>query len=483
MLEGTAVASGVIPGAPLPKARPATGVAAAADTGPQPAKSEVVAQVAPAPPEAAATETAPAPPEAAATETAPAPPEAAATETAPAPPEAAATETAPAPPEAAATETAPAPPEAAATETAPAPPEAAATETAPAPPEAAATETAPAPPEAAATETAPAPPEAAATETAPAPPEAAATETAPAPPEAAATKTAPAPPEAAATETARVATAGAEAPATDTAIAQELAKLTPASGGASAAPEDGPNPFAGEPEKPAELSLDVIDYDDGGNLVLSGRAQPETTVRAFVEEQPLGEATTTEAGDWRLTPSSPVAPGRHALRLEQVGPSGTVVASLNLPFRRAALPGRGAGSGPGRGTTGQQPVAHRPGHLRQRHQVHGDLRRKRDPDSQSEPDLSGPDLHAARIQLNAHPARRGPLSGQHLLELRPEGEQIGGGPADDRGPAQGVGQHESAVAGDALIARDRETAREPVALARDELKKPAAQVRILDRVG
>ena len=193
--EGTAVASGVIPGAPLPKARPATGVAAAADTGPQPAKSEVVAQVAPAPPEAAAT------------------------------------------------------------------------------------------------------------------------------------------------ETARVATAGAEAPATDTAIAQELAKLTPASGGASAAPEDGPNPFAGEPEKPAELSLDVIDYDDGGNLVLSGRAQPETTVRAFVEEQPLGEATTTEAGDWRLTPSSPVAPGRHALRLEQVGPSGTVVASLNLPFRRAALPG------------------------------------------------------------------------------------------------------------------------------------------------
>ena len=73
--------------------------------------------------------------------------------------------------------------------------------------------------------------------------------------------------------------------------------------------------------------------------MLSGRAQPETTVRAFVEEQPLGEATTTEAGDWRLTPSSPVAPGRHALRLEQVGPSGTVVASLNLPFRRAALPG------------------------------------------------------------------------------------------------------------------------------------------------
>ena len=108
---------------------------------------------------------------------------------------------------------------------------------------------------------APAPPEAAATETAPAPPEAVATETAPAPPEAVAPAPAPA----------RVATAGAEAPATDTAIAQELAKLTPASGGASAAPEDGPNPFAGEPEKPAELSLDVIDYDDGGNLVLSGR--------------------------------------------------------------------------------------------------------------------------------------------------------------------------------------------------------------------
>ena len=82
------------------------------------------------------------------------------------------------------------------------------------------------------------------------------------------------------------------------------------------------------------LRLEAIDYDAAGNLVLSGRAEPGTDIRAFVDDAAVGVVEVAE-GRWRLAPEDAVAPGQHALRIEQIGESGAVMAELSLPFSRA----------------------------------------------------------------------------------------------------------------------------------------------------
>ena len=84
----------------------------------------------------------------------------------------------------------------------------------------------------------------------------------------------------------------------------------------------------------ATLRLEAVDYDAAGNLVLSGRAAPGTEVRAFVDTAAVGVVEVSE-GRWRLAPEDAVAPGRHALRIEQIGEGGVVLAELSLPFSRA----------------------------------------------------------------------------------------------------------------------------------------------------
>ncbi len=86
----------------------------------------------------------------------------------------------------------------------------------------------------------------------------------------------------------------------------------------------------------ATLRLEAIDYDAMGNLVLSGRAAPGTEVRAFVDATAVGVVEVAE-GRWRLAPEDAVAPGRHVLRIEQIGEGGVVMAELSLPFSRAGL--------------------------------------------------------------------------------------------------------------------------------------------------
>ena len=83
------------------------------------------------------------------------------------------------------------------------------------------------------------------------------------------------------------------------------------------------------------LRLEVIDYDAEGDIVLLGRATAGTTVRAFIDDTAVGVAPSFE-GTWRLVPEGDVAPGRHALRVEEVSEAGVVVASFEMPFSRAA---------------------------------------------------------------------------------------------------------------------------------------------------
>lgn len=85
------------------------------------------------------------------------------------------------------------------------------------------------------------------------------------------------------------------------------------------------------------LVLDSLTYEAEGGVTVGGRAEPGATVRVFLGERPLGVATADASGHWQATADEPVAEGRHRLRVDQMGPDGTVTARVESPFQRATL--------------------------------------------------------------------------------------------------------------------------------------------------
>ena len=86
-----------------------------------------------------------------------------------------------------------------------------------------------------------------------------------------------------------------------------------------------------------DLSLDTIEYDERGNIALGGRARPGGEVRAYIDGKPVGRAEADAAGVWRLKPDTGVAEGVHRLRVDQVEPSGKVIARVETPFSRSGF--------------------------------------------------------------------------------------------------------------------------------------------------
>jgi len=84
------------------------------------------------------------------------------------------------------------------------------------------------------------------------------------------------------------------------------------------------------------LNLDKVDYDEQGNVVISGTARPGSAVRLYVDNEPVGAGRADTAGQWTVRPSSPIDEGDHRLRADQVDTGGAVTARLELPFTRVA---------------------------------------------------------------------------------------------------------------------------------------------------
>ncbi len=110
----------------------------------------------------------------------------------------------------------------------------------------------------------------------------------------------------------------------------------PAAAGSAAPPP--PRPIAAPaPIQPqGQITIDVVDYDKAGRVVLSGKAQPEGEVRIYLDNRIIGE-TPSGSGQWKLTPKDDVAVGNYTLRADLLGAGGRVVARVELPFQRAAV--------------------------------------------------------------------------------------------------------------------------------------------------
>jgi Bacterial Ig-like domain/LysM domain len=85
---------------------------------------------------------------------------------------------------------------------------------------------------------------------------------------------------------------------------------------------------------PAHLGLGAVDYDERGALRFAGSAPPNTSVRVYVDNKPVGDATADGSGHWTLSPQAPVTAGPHRLRLDQLDGRGRVAARAELPFTR-----------------------------------------------------------------------------------------------------------------------------------------------------
>jgi LysM repeat protein len=88
-------------------------------------------------------------------------------------------------------------------------------------------------------------------------------------------------------------------------------------------------------DKPLALSLDALEHDDQGRIVLSGRATPGATVQIYAGNQPLATATADAAGEWSATSTRVVGPGRVELRLDQLGKDARVVQRIVVPMAQA----------------------------------------------------------------------------------------------------------------------------------------------------
>jgi LysM repeat protein len=108
----------------------------------------------------------------------------------------------------------------------------------------------------------------------------------------------------------------------------------------------GPTRVLNVPNQPAEASagapkvpeISAIDYDPAGRAILSGRAPEGARLFVYLDNQSIGEVVENEDGLWTFTPTTPIAPGLHVIRVDQVDETGKVLARAQTPFEQAAVP-------------------------------------------------------------------------------------------------------------------------------------------------
>jgi nucleoid-associated protein YgaU len=83
------------------------------------------------------------------------------------------------------------------------------------------------------------------------------------------------------------------------------------------------------------LAIESIDYDEAGNVIFAGRADPNSVVEIFTNGTLIGQAPADEEGRWDLAVT--MAPGRYILQIIQLGPDGRPVRAIEVPFEQASF--------------------------------------------------------------------------------------------------------------------------------------------------
>lgn len=100
----------------------------------------------------------------------------------------------------------------------------------------------------------------------------------------------------------------------------------------------------GTPGAPIPLSVASVDYDDEGNLTISGKARAKAPIHLYLNNQFVGRTSSADNGIWRARPKDAVAPGIYTLRADQVDDAGKAQARVEVIFARS-VPLRGVPPG------------------------------------------------------------------------------------------------------------------------------------------
>ena len=89
------------------------------------------------------------------------------------------------------------------------------------------------------------------------------------------------------------------------------------------------------PKNLMDLSVDVIDYNDNGQLSISGKAPPDSKLNIYLSNQFISQNTTSRKGKWQLDLKKSVEPGLYTLRVDQINNKGKVISRISMPFTRS----------------------------------------------------------------------------------------------------------------------------------------------------
>lgn len=126
---------------------------------------------------------------------------------------------------------------------------------------------------------------------------------------------------------------------------QPLAVLMPRDGGGQIRIlQQGESAGRGLGEGP--LILETVDYDAQGRAQVGGRAEPNSRLVVYLDNEPAADTEAALDGHWEAVLTGSIAPGLHTLRVDQLTSDGQVAARVETPFSRAevltALPGESA---------------------------------------------------------------------------------------------------------------------------------------------
>lgn len=88
--------------------------------------------------------------------------------------------------------------------------------------------------------------------------------------------------------------------------------------------------------RPADepVTLDLVSYDEDGEVELGGRGEPLRPLRVFANALLIAETSVRGDGGWSARPGLTLAPGLYTLRVEALGEDGSVRHVVESPFRR-----------------------------------------------------------------------------------------------------------------------------------------------------
>ena len=83
----------------------------------------------------------------------------------------------------------------------------------------------------------------------------------------------------------------------------------------------------------SRVAIQTVEADAAGGLIARGFAEPNATVRLYLNDADVADARTKADGRWSLTIKNGMIPGSYLMRADEISPGqAAVVASANTPF-------------------------------------------------------------------------------------------------------------------------------------------------------